>query len=141
MNELLQAVRDSLQTLGGIRARDVFVTPHPNYIPTGVKQPCIGIKDGKITRKELTAGMIEETLQVVCFPMTKVSGDGLTDEGGLLSLEKAIEEKLDQNLLDLPGMEYAWSPGSGESKMFYTDNKQWLNQKAITMEYTRERER
>lgn len=141
MNELLRAVRDSLQTLGRTRERDVFITPHPNYIPTAVRQPCIGVKDGKITRKELAGGMVEETLQVICFPMVKVSGDGLTDEDGLLSLEKAIEEKLDQNLLSLPGMEYAWSPGSGESKMFFTDNKQWLSQKAITMEYTRERER
>jgi len=141
MNELLQAVRNSLQTVGGLRARDVFITPHPNYIPTGVKQPCVGVKDGKITRKELAGGMVEETLQVICFPMVKVSGDGLTGADGLLSLEKEIVNHLDQNLLNLPGMEYAWSPGSGESKMFFTDNKQWLSQKPITMEYTRERER
>ena len=141
MNELLAAARAALQTLSEVRERDVFITSHPNFIPTGVRQPCIGIKDGKITRKELAGSMLEETLLLDCIGMVKVSGDGLTGDSGILQLITAIETKLDQNTLGLPGMEFAWSPSETPSKMFFSDNKQCLVQKTITFQYTRERER
>jgi hypothetical protein len=141
MNELLLAVKTELRTLSGVRGRDVFITPHVNFIPTGVRQPCIGIKDGKVVRNELAGGMVEETLFVDCVAMVKVRRDGITGDAGVLALVKRIEAVLDQNTLGLAGMEYAWSLSDTASKMFSSDNKQWLMQKIITFQYTRERER
>lgn len=142
MNELLSAAAAALRAIPGPRDRDVFITPHENYIPSGARQPCIGVKDGRIRRKELGGGMIEEVLQISCVAIVKADGeDGLSGEKGVLQLVKSIEVTLDQNLLGLAGMESAWSPSESAAQLFVTNNKQWLVKKAITFEYERTRQR
>ncbi|MBI9092300.1 MAG: hypothetical protein JEZ12_24055 [Desulfobacterium sp.] len=52
------------EKLNDVRNRDVFLSPDLSIVPESVKFPCIGIKDGKVGRKELSGGVLELTLPV-----------------------------------------------------------------------------
>jgi hypothetical protein len=143
MDTILGTIQPVLQALPGIKSkRDVYITPDEKLIPSGLRQPSIGLKDGTVRRVELGGGMVEETLQVTCIAMVKLDGDdSLVGEAGVIALVKSIESALDENLLGLPGMESAWSPSETASQLFSTDNRQFLVKKNITFEYERTRQR
>lgn len=65
MKNLILAIQTELQTkITAVRDRDVFLSPDLSIVPESVKFPCIGIKDGKVSRKELMGEAVELTLPV-----------------------------------------------------------------------------
>lgn len=145
MKTLLSALKTAIQTdLDYIRNADVYITPHLNLIPSAVRPPCIGIKDGKITREELAGGYLEETLTVRIVAYVQLAkeeagimGDGAAGRKGVLDIASDIHESLDENLLGIAGMQAAFSPSEAESEMFggIADG---LQRKIIEYQYVRE---
>jgi len=148
MKELLNAIKAQLQTdLTYIRDRDIYVTPHENYIPHAIKSACVGIKDGGITRTELPGGMWEVTLVtklIVYVQLAKeeasVMGDSAAGKKGVLDIVDDIHISLDENLLGITGMIEAFSPSENESEMF-GDEKEALQRKIVTYQYVKEEDR
>ena len=129
------------------RDKDIYVTPHLNFIPDSARPPCIGIKDGAAARTELAGGMLEVILAVKLVvyvqlykPETVVMGDAAAGKKGVLEIVDDIHESLDENLLDIDGMEEAFSPADPEPELF-GDEKEFLVRKMITYEYVKKEKR
>lgn len=144
MKALLKAVQAALKAgMSGIRKGDVFITPHEAFLPRSQNMPCLGIKDGGVSRRELTGGAVEENLEVVVIVFTSLRKEheavilGDSKEKGVLDLADAVRGILDRNLLDLPGMEYAWCAQESGSEMF-EDESRAIQRKLLAFQYTRE---
>ncbi|MBW1777100.1 MAG: hypothetical protein JRJ54_05830 [Deltaproteobacteria bacterium] len=148
MKSLLLAVQAQLRTdLTYIRDGDIYIAPHENYIPSHVRPPCIGVKDGRITRRELVSGMWEVRAQVILAVYTmlakeeaSVIGDGATGQKGILEIAEDIHASLDENRLGVSGVLSAFSPQETPSTLFGTEPP-FLQQKLITYEYETEEKR
>lgn len=148
MRTLLAAIQTQLRSdLTYVRDQDVYITPHPNYVPRGVQPPFIGLKDGPVARRELAGGWIEVTRQVLVVVYTalakeeaSVMGDAAAGQKGVLEIEEDVHASLDENLLSIDGMQSAWSPSAAASEMF-GDAQRSLQRKIITYEYIGEEER
>ena len=98
MKALLTAIQTQLRTdLTTIRDSDIYIAPHENYIPNQVRPPCVGIKDGRIVRKELTGGMMEVTLDVtiaifvhLAKDEASIMGDTATGKKGVLEIGEDV---------------------------------------------------
>jgi len=148
MRELLAAVKTQLQTgLDYVRDRDVNVVPSEGFIPAGVRFPCVGLKDGGLTRTELAGGMWEVVLTVklvVYVQLLKeeasIMGDSAAGRKGVLEIAEDIHAALDENLLGINGMIEAFSPNEGESELF-GDDSELLQRKVITYQYVKQEDR
>lgn len=145
MKEVLNAIKTQLQTdLTYIRDGDIYIAPHVNYIAGHARPPCIGLKDGPISRVELPSGMWELTMTVtlaIYVQLAKdeagVMGDTATGQKGVLEIAEDIHASLDENLLGITGMQSAFSPSETASEIF-GDEKEALQRKLITYEYVKE---
>jgi len=148
MKALLTAIKARLQQdLSYVRASDVFITEDEHMIPEAVKFPAIGIKDGVIVRRELAGGMLEITLNVNVVIWVKllkdeatIMGDAATGKKGVLEIEDDIHEALDENLLDITGMQEAFSPEPSASELF-GDETEAVQRKVVGYRYVKEEER
>ena len=147
MKTLLQAVKAELWTrMSGLRAIDIFITPHTNLIPAGTQFPAIGIKDGSIKRTELMGGdSLDKEMKVILIPYVKVYpgeksiiGSGVFK--GVLDVVGDIHEVLDDNLLGIEGMDAAFCGDENESEMF-GNPEDGLQRKIITYTYEKRSER
>jgi len=148
MKALLTAIQTQLRTdLTTIRDSDIYIAPHENYIPNQVRPPCVGIKDGRIVRKELAGGMMEVTLDVtiaifvhLAKDEASIMGDTATGKKGVLEIGEDVHTSLDESLLGITGMQEAFSPSESGSELF-GDEKETLQRKLITYQYVMEEER
>ena len=146
MKPLLKAIKAELKArLNGVRKSDIFITPHRNYVPHGVGFPAVGIKDGAVNREELTGNLLDETLAVSLIPYVRAFPDeksvmGGTTDMGILDLVQALHTILDDNLLDLPGMEAAFCRNEKESEMFGKPDS-GLQRKIIVYNYEQRSDR
>jgi len=149
MKELLNAIKSQLRTdLTYVRDSDIFITEAENLIPDSIRFPAVGIKDGPVARKELAGGMMEYTMNPKIIPyvqLTKpeaaIMGDTSTDSKGILDMEDDIHSSLDENLLNISGMQHAASaPISPESETF-GDETEVIQRKVISYTYIKEESR
>jgi hypothetical protein len=147
LKTLLQAVKAELGTrMTGMRAIDIFITPHTNLIPAGTQFPAIGIKDGAVKRHELAGGdSLDRDLIVSLIPYVKaypgeksIIGSGVFK--GILDIVEDIHEILDDNFLGIDGMEAAFCEDENESEMF-GNPEDGLQRKIIKYKYERRSER
>lgn len=147
MEELLEALKTLLgekyEDLKLKRAKSVFITPATNYMPPGVRPPCIGIKDGGSVRKELTNGYLE-VISKVHFAISvdlfkgeqKIVGNDDKGKPGVLDIVAALHSLLDENTLDLTGYISAFCEEEQESVAYgdvQLDN--FFQQQIITYRY------
>lgn len=145
MKTLLSAIKTQLQTsLKDVRAADVFIVPHINYLPGAARMPCVALKDGRITRSELTGGAIAETMWVamaVYVNLRKeeasIMGDLSAGQKGVLELVSDIHTVLHQNMLAIPGMISAFCQDEQEAEMF-GDDTAVVERKIINYQYDKE---
>ena len=146
MKELLTAIQTQLQTdLTYIRDSDIYIAPHENYIPSQVRFPAVGIKDGPVIREELSRGVIleiERTVTLVVYvklakPEAAVMGDAAAGKKGVLDIVSDIHSSLHDNNLSLSGTSLAFSPSEDQSELF-GDEQEYIQMKIITYKYTRE---
>lgn len=148
MRELLLAIQEQLRTdLTYIRNENIYITPHLNYIPNHVRPPCVGIKDGGITRTELSSGMWEVTMRVSLVTYVQlmkeeasIIGDSAANEKGVLEIVADINKSLDENLLNITGMIEAFSPSEPESQLFGNE-EEGLQQKKNEFQYVKQETR
>jgi len=149
MKDLLTAIQTQLRTdLTYIRDSDIYIAPHENYIPSQVRPPCVGIKDGIITRRELAAGMMEYTLNVTIVIMVQLAkdeaniiGDTATGKKGVIEIADGVHASLDENLLGITGMQEAVSDPTESGSELFGDEKEVLQRKRINYQYVKEEER
>lgn len=140
MHTLLTAIQDILQNLPQLpRKSDCYVTPHVNYMPTGTRLPCLGLKDGGINRAELAGEMAELSMKVLLVGFVNMKTDG----GKVMS---EIYELLDDATAMLVGADLGIAGMAGPdvgpdspSEMFLADNKQWIVKLVRTLTYTVDR--
>jgi len=145
MKSLLTAIKSQLQTsLTYIRDRDIYITPHENFIPHAVRPPCVGIKDGRIGRDRLMGECVESKMAVSIIAFVQlqkdeasIMGDASTSKKGVLDICADIETALNNNLLDLSGIQGAWCESSAPSEMF-GDDRETLQRKIITVNYEKQ---
>ena len=148
MKDLLEAIQAALQTAlrDYCRSGDIFITPDEDLLPHGVRFPAVGLKDGQIRRRELTADMREETLQVRVVIFQKTARDiGATIVGdaanrGVLEIAADIDAVLDENTLDLAGMLSAMCTDESASQAYLSETD-GVQKKVLTYTYEREAER
>lgn len=143
MKTLLLAIQTALRAgLTDIREADIFITPHVNYLPPGVKAPAIGIKDGVVRVFEHPGESQETRIQVslavwVEFFAGEESILGRTDRDGVLDICADVHGVLAGNTLGVPGVIWARPLSETESEMF-GDGSRGLTRKIITYEYEKE---
>lgn len=64
MKDLLLKIQAELKAVSGVRDRDIFILADTGIIPERAKFPCIGIKDGKLTRHEAMGGAVTLEMDV-----------------------------------------------------------------------------
>uniref|UniRef100_A0A6M3J761 Uncharacterized protein n=1 Tax=viral metagenome TaxID=1070528 RepID=A0A6M3J761_9ZZZZ len=147
MHTLLSAIKTQLQSdLTYVRDRDIYITPSLDWIEPGAMFPNVGIKDGRIVRVELAGGYIRETLYVglaVYVDLQKdeasVMGDASTGKKGVLQIAADIHESLDENTLDISGMQKAVAISPEPESELVTDEKGVMQRKIIYYMYEQER--
>jgi hypothetical protein len=135
---LLRAVKAALQTANIVGPRNVFLTPHENFFPTGARCPAIGIKDGRSVTTELAGDYISETIEVklIAWVMMTIDGEeAVVGDSGVVPLTLGIQRVLDGNRLDMGECHHARLLSSEPSIPFVTDNKQWMVKKTTTIRY------
>lgn len=145
MKELLTAVKAELRAeLDYVRDSDVFVAPHANFLPSGVRFPCVALKDGPIGIEELAGGMMRWSLDVnvvVYVQLVKdeasIMGDEGTGRAGVLDIVDDVHTALDENLLDITGMEAAYCVREQASELF-ADKTNAVQRKIVTYRYEKE---
>lgn len=143
MEELLLAIQQELQTrIVGIRDTDIFITPSLVFRPQGVKLPCIGIKDGRVVHKYLASESMEYTMSVRLVVFVKLTnkeaaivGNSATGQNGILAINKQLITILNNNLLQITGMEEARITDDPESLMYITDKKEIYQRKELGLQY------
>jgi hypothetical protein len=145
MKALLTAIKSQLQTsLTYIRDRDIYITPHANYIPYAVRPPCVGIKDGTVKRvwevRDAYTMLMSVSINVfvqLAKDEAAVMGDTSTSKKGVLDIIADIRTALDDNVLSISGMQVARSPQDVASELF-GDERNTLQRKTITYEYQKQ---
>lgn len=147
MQTLLPAIQTVLQT--GLtqlnRQSDCYVTPNVNIMPTGTRQPCIGITDGGVTRVELAGEMLELTMRVDLAGFVRLpNSDGyeaICGEGGVFQLlDDATALLIANPMTAISGMDPKVLVGDDRaSEAYQAENRQWLVKLVRTVFYTCER--
>jgi hypothetical protein len=149
MHELILAIQQQLRSsLTYIREANIYVAPHIGYIPDTVNPPCIGIKDGSISRVETMGEMLNVTLRVSLVVYVRllksgagVMGDSSINQKGVLEIAQDIHAALDENLLSIDGMQAAMVVTPEPESELFGDEVNLLQRKIITYEYEKEETR
>jgi len=143
MKTLLPAIQTTLQTMSQLERRsDCYLTPHANYMPTGTRQPCIGIKDAGTIRQELAGEVLELKARVELVGFVKMTGDGsacLCGTDGVFQLLDDAAGLLRNNHLSLTDVQRVEIGPDRPSELFRAENNQWIVKLSRTMIYTLER--
>ena len=143
MDSVLSAIKTEWQASVTLVADgDIFITPHLDYIPNGVSLPCIGIKDGAIQNVELIGECTEHHGTVLIAAWVPMANDELSIVGsatiaGLIDICEEIESALDQNLLNISGLQSLFCESSAPSELI-GDERQYLQRKIVTVTYEQE---
>lgn len=143
---ILAVQQELRQRLVYMRAGDIFVAPSVYYLPPGAKTPCIGIKDGRPTRRELGGGVVELTLPVHIAMFVRLAKDAsrsiIGEESqlhpGILQIEEDVLGALVNNRLNLGGVISALVTSQDESEMFIDASSGGIQRKQVTVTYTKE---
>lgn len=143
MDTLIKAIQTQLRAdIDYVRDPDVYITPDVDYLPENVRPPCIGIKDGDISRKEEFGGKMTYKMAVTivaCVSLTKEEAAIIGDSSreGVITLSNDIQASLDENTLGITGMQTAFSPSESGSHPF-GDKNLMMQRKLIEFEYEKE---
>ena len=148
MQQLLIAVQAELRNrIGYIRKQDIYIAPSVYTIDVGAKMPCIGIKDGKPSSRDLAGGVVETMLPVhfsvfvrlAKEPERAIIGDVSTSRPGVLAVAEDIKQLLLGNLLGFaPEIQAARLTDESESEMYVDPQSKGIQRKQLTITYTRE---
>lgn len=143
MRILLPSIKTVLKELPLLqRKSDCYITPHVNWMPTGTRFPCLGIKDGGMARQELAGDMLEltATINLVAFtPITADGGDAVCGQVGVLAILNAAVSLLIDNHLGMTEIQRMAIGADMPSELYQAENNQWIVKMVRTVVYTMER--
>ena len=140
MQTLLPAIKTALQGLQQLpRKSDCYITPHVNWMPTGTRQPCIGIKDGGIAREELAGEEMELTARVDLAGFVRMTAEGNEAVSGVYQLLDDATAILINNSLNLSDVIRVQIGQDRPTELFQAENNQWIVKLVRTLIYTLER--
>jgi hypothetical protein len=146
LRELLEKIKAKIQNqIPEVRDIDVFITPHTNLIPAGTQFPAIGIKDGSVKRNELMSNVLDRELSVSIITFVKMFPDEQSIMGGsgfkgVLELVEDLHKILDDDFLEINGVEAAFCEDENPSEMFGKPEN-GLQRKIIIYKYERRGDR
>jgi hypothetical protein len=143
MKALLTAVKTQLQAdLTYVRDADIFITEDERLIPSAVKFPAVGIKDGAVTYRRATKSQEDQGLQVKIIayqelrkPEASIMGDTTATQKGILDMADDIIASL-KNELFFGEVDDAFPVGESESELL-ADEHTAIVMKVVTMQYFR----
>ncbi|MBN1830290.1 MAG: hypothetical protein JW884_14250 [Deltaproteobacteria bacterium] len=151
MKDEIDGVKNALRNasvLSYVRDADIFITENEYLIPNSVKSHAIGVKDGREIRRELPGGMMERTINVKVIAYVQLVKPGAALMGdaagkkGILEMSHDIDTVLDENLLDIDGMQSAFCRDIEESDTIGDDDTgDVFVKKTMLYEYVKEEER
>lgn len=151
MKTIVEAIQTALQAaeeLSYVRSSDVFLSPVENYVPESVKEHAIGIAPGTENRTEKMGGYFDVKLTVkvvlwIALLKPESAVVGTRNEKGILDFTDDVDTVLDQNFLNIPGMESAFCQTFAEPVPFGSKKQQgrFLVKRTLTYEYEMEAER
>ena len=141
MKSLLNAIKSELQTdLTYVRDSDIYVTEDEDLIPSSVKFPAVGLKDGDITYAIETANQESDELLVDIIAYEQLSkteasimGDAATGKKGVLDIIADVKTSLTSNMLN--GIVDVAVPVSEGGSEFIGDENEAIQKKRLTMRY------
>lgn len=140
MDALLPVIREALSGLPQLNRRsDCYVTPHENYMPTGTRLPCLGIKDAGGVPEEIGGGMIELTAKVSLVGFVKLTVDGELAVVEVFNLVRAAKDLLKDNALGMADFRRVQIGAFRPTELFQADNNQWMVKLVSSLIYTLER--
>lgn len=124
MKDLVTAIQTRLRAeLAYMRDADIYITPDLDLIPSAAGRPCIGIKDGRIAKRELAGDVIEYdmpvsivTYQRIMQNEASVIGDASGTYRGVLEIDADIDAALDNWQPAAAYIRFGWSDGSAPSE-------------------------
>lgn len=140
---LILAAKAALRTAlaAYVRPSDIYVTPHLAFVPSSVRTPCVGIKDGKIKREELVGGCVEHEIEIqYCLFVgirreeASIVGDESTGAKGLLQLRDDLHAALHGNTLGVHGVHGAFAARESGSDLF-DSGAGMMQRKIVTYTY------
>jgi len=146
LKELLTAVRTHLRDdvdLSYIADSNIIITPDIDIIPFTINFPALAIKDGAVRRIGLTnlEWEVHYTVYICILQLLKpsdisVMGQDSPRTHGVLEISDDLHESLNEELLDITGMETAF-PGEleSQSETIGYDEDLVLQRKIISYEY------
>lgn len=143
MQTLLPAIKTALQGMSQLhRKGDCYITPNHNFMPTGTRQPCIGIKDAGVVREELVGEGMTLTMRVDLVGFVRMTADGsdaVCGENGVYVLLDAATALLVGNRLGLSDVLWVQIGPDRPTELFQAENNQWIVKLVRTLIYTLER--
>lgn len=143
MRSLLQSIKARLTgRLTWMKPGNIFVTPDAEYIPASVRPPCIGIKDGNISRDpEPGTGTYRKEVcevQIIIWSdllrdEAAILGDTVLGEKGLAETAAEIDAALDRYLAAEPVLEAFCSTEKGTEQ--YSDGNNTIQRKIMIFKY------
>ena len=147
IDAVISALKDA-NTLSYISDQDIFTTENEYLIPETVKSHFISVKDGRESRRELSGGMIERTRYVkvsiyvqLAKPGAALMGDSASGKKGILEMADDVDTVLDENPLDISGIQSAFCRDIAESEAIGDDTGDVFIKKTMLYEYIKEEER
>lgn len=147
MDDLCVNIRKELRTqsVDGVRSGDIYITPDPAFIPQGISIPCINIKDGKIKHvyagsesKELTF-YIRITIWVkLTAKEAALVGSSQSGRVGIHDICKRVIEILENNTLEIQGVESAEIHDELPSQFYRTRGRDNYQRKELVFKYYKE---
>ena len=147
MKTLILAIQTALRDAAGlayIADADIFITPDENLLPVTVGFPAIGLKDGLITKKLVSAPNnweVTYSVDVVIYVLLSAGETAIIGQAdpliyGVLDIKKNIHTILHENNLSFSGMMMAYCNAESPSEWMGGEDVN-IQKKKLTYYYER----
>jgi len=143
MKALIAAIKPELQAdLTYVRDADIFITEDERLIPSQVKFPAVGIKDGPVRYTRATKSQEDQELRVKIIAYQElykseasIMGDTSTSKKGVLDICADVIASLKNNLFS--GEVHSAFPIAETESELLMDEQRAVVMKSVTMQYFR----
>ena len=140
MRDLLLAVQAKLRSaITAVRDRDVVILENEDLLPESIGYPAVGIKDGPAAWTPETSRSydVEPRVRITVYVRLGRPAESVMDpDTGVLALAAAARDALTNDTLGVPGV-YQVHPGPEEESRTFSDGKELIQKKTVSMIYRR----
>jgi len=135
LTKLKTEIKEGMEEIKG-----VHVLADPDVLPPTVQFPCVGLKDGDVSRSEGMNETVDRTEIVLIYIYVQLLRDeasimGLGTSKGLLDLFEDLHTELNHNTLSLSGVIHAFCSEEFPSEMFMAGENVFVQRKGCRYVY------